>query len=188
MTSLKRIRSDKRLTGWHSTPSTVYTTPLSCLCYYMPQTPGPYCLLMWGLWMLSTRIVWDSCLESDGTIESSLKWWTEMLKYFSGPVSLHCPISYLVYALLIWACGSTWRRHTGKHGSAAPRKPITQPIAWPHVASPTWSSTEQVVRPATKWLYPSGWRPLEACSRSWTWWCNDATALAGYANMMMIQL
>ena len=27
----------------------------------------------------------------------------------------------------------------------------------------------------------------EACCRPWTWWCNDATALAGYATMMMTQ-
>ena len=46
---------------------------------------------------------------------------------------------------------------------------------------PGWSSTEQVARPATKRFHPSDWRPLEACCRPWTWWCNDATALAGYA-------
>jgi len=23
---------------------------------------------------------------------------------------------------------------------------------------------------------------------TWTWWCNDATALAGYANMMMMMM
>ena len=33
-------------------------------------------------------------------------------------------------------------------------------IAWPLVASPTWSSTEQVARPATKRFHPSHWRPL----------------------------
>jgi len=42
---------------------------------------------MWGLWMLSTRCVWDSCLESDGTTKS------EMMKYNNGPVWLHCLIS-----------------------------------------------------------------------------------------------
>ena len=86
----------------------------------------------------------------------------------------------------IWACGSTWRRHTGKHGSSAPHQRITQPTSCPQVASPTWSSAEQVARPATKRFRPSDWRPLEACCRPWTWWCNDATALAGYANMMMM--
>ena len=35
-------------------------------------------------------------------------------------------------------------------------------------------------------LHPSDWRPLSACCRPWTWWCNDATALAGYATMMMM--
>ena len=86
----------------------------------------------------------------------------------------------------IWACGSTWRRHTGKHGSSAPHQRITQPTSWPHVASPTWSSTEQLARPATKQFHPSNWRALEACCRPWTWWCNDATALAGYATVMMM--
>ena len=88
----------------------------------------------------------------------------------------------------IWACGSTWRRHTGKHGSSAPHQRITQPTSWPHVASPTWSSTEQLARPAMKRFHPSDWRPLEACCRPWTWWCNDATALAGYAKMMMMMM
>jgi len=31
------------------------------------------------------------------------------------------------------------------------------------MASPTWSSTEQVARPATKRFHPSDWRTLEAC-------------------------
>jgi len=75
--------------------------------------------------------------------------------------------------------GSTWR-HTGKHGSSVPHQRIIQPTSWPS----TWSSTEQVARPATKRFHPEG--PLEACRRPWTWWCNDATALAGYATMMMM--
>jgi len=58
--------------------------------------------------------------------------------------------------------------------------------SWPYVASPTWSSTEQVARPATKRFHPSDWRPLETCCRPWTWWCNDATALAGYATTTMM--
>ena len=85
----------------------------------------------------------------------------------------------------IWACGSTWRRHTGKHGSSAPHQRITQPTSWPHVASPTCSSTEQVARPATKRFHPSNWRPLETCRRPWY---NDVTALAGYANLMMMMM
>ena len=60
------------------------------------------------------------------------------------------------------------------------------PTSRPHVASPTWSATEHVARPATKRYHPSHGRALEACCRPWTWWCNDATALAGYATMTMI--
>jgi len=37
--------------------------PDTCfVCYCTQQTPGPYYQLMWGLWMLSTRSVWGSCL------------------------------------------------------------------------------------------------------------------------------
>ena len=82
----------------------------------------------------------------------------------------------------------TWRHHTGKHGSSAPHQGITQPTSWPHVASPTWSSTEQVARPATIRFHTSHLRPLEACCRPWTWWCNEATALAGHANLMMMMM
>ena len=41
-------------------------------------------------------------------------------------------------------------------------------------------------RPATTRFHPNDWRPLEACCRPWTLWCNDATALAAYATMMMM--
>ena len=139
--------------------------------------------LMSGLWMLSTRSGWDSCLESDGTTES------EMMKYYNGPRSdFTVPSPIPSTHLGIWACGSTWRRHTGKHGSSAPHQRINQPTYWPHAASPTWSSTEQVARPATKRFHTSDWRPLETCCRPWTWWCHDATALAGYATMMMMMM
>ena len=59
---------------------------------------------------------------------------------------------------------------------------------WPHVASPAWSSAEPVARPATKRFHASDWRPLEACCRPWTCWCNDATALAAYATVMMMMM
>jgi len=150
-----------------------------CLCCYTPQTPGRYSQLMWGLWMLSTRSVWDSCLESDGTTES------EMMKCYKGPVWLHCPISYRVDASRYLGMWLDLTTHL-KRGSSAPYKRIIQPTSWPHVVSATWSSTEQVARPATKRFHPSDWRPLEACCRPWTWWCNDATALAGYATKMMM--
>jgi len=41
-------------------------------------------------------------------------------------------------------------------------------------------------RPATERFHPSDWRPLAVCCRPWTWWRNDATALAGYATKMMM--
>jgi len=40
-----------------------------------------------------------------------------------------------------------------------------------------------------KRFHPSSdWRALEACCRPWTWWCNDATALAGYVKLMMMMM
>jgi len=133
--------------------------------------------------MLSTRTVWDSCLESD--VRPSPKWWSTTTDRSDFTVSVSSPIPST--HLGIWACGSTWR-HTGKYGSSAPHQRITQPTSWPHVASPTWSSTEQVAGQATKRPHQSDWRPLDACCRSWSWWCNDATALAGYATVMMIMM
>jgi len=49
-------------------------------------------------------------------------------------------------------------------------------------------------RPRNNWLDQlrndstpsSDWRALEACCQPWTWWCNDATALAGYATMTIM--
>ena len=59
--------------------------------------------------MLFIRSVWDSCLESDGTTES------EMMKYFSGPVWLYCPVSYPADAfryLGLWLDLTTSHRQT----------------------------------------------------------------------------
>jgi len=48
----------------------------------------------------------------------------------------------------------------------------------------TTGSTSYEIR-----FHPSSdWRALEACCRPWTWWCNDATALAGYATMTMMMM
>ena len=59
---------------------------------------------------------------------------------------------------------------------------ITQLTSWPHVASPIWSSTEQVARPATK-RFPDLWRGAvdrghggattrrpSLATRTWWWW------------------
>jgi len=107
------------------------------------------------VWVSALSFI-DSCLES-----------VEVLHHFGlgrtidrvrNDFTVSSPI--LSTHLCIWACGSTWRRHTGKHGSSATHQRITQLTSWPHVASPTWSSTEQVARPATKRFHTSDWRPL----------------------------
>jgi len=68
-------------------PNTVAVS--DTLTWLHPQAfTWPYYQLIWGLWMLYTRSVWDSCLESNGTTES------ETMKYFSGLAWLHCLISY----------------------------------------------------------------------------------------------
>ena len=141
MTSLKRIWSDKHLTL--DTKLRIGPMPFvaSVRPNYTPQTPGPYYQLIWGLWMLSTRSAWDSCLESDCTTES------EMMKYFSGPSDFTVSSPILSTHLDIWACDSNWRRHTGKHGSSAPHQCITQPTSWPYVASPSPPG-----HPRNKWV------------------------------------
>ena len=48
--------------------------------------------------------------------------------------------------------------------------------------------TQQVTRPTTKRFHMSHWRALEACCRPWTWWCKDATPLAGYATKMTMTM
>ena len=53
-----------------------------------------------------------------------------------------------------------------------------------NASNPIWSSKEQVARWTLRRLHRSDQRPLEVCCRPWTWWCNDATALAGYATTM----
>ena len=111
----------------------------------------------------------------------SPKWWSTTMDQSEFTVPSPIPMMHLG----ISAWGSTWRWHTGKHGSSTPHQRITQPTSWPHMASPTWSFKEQVVRPAMKRFHPSDWRLLEACCRLWTWQCNDAMALAGYVQTMI---
>ena len=144
--------------------------------------PEPYSQLMWGLWMLSTRSVWDSYLGCE------IRWYDriqndEVLQR-TGQTSL----SHLLSHRLVSVFGHMARLDDNTRADMVPHQHITQPTSWQHVASPTWSSTEQVVRPATKRFYPSDWRPLEACCWPWTWWCNDATALAGYVTTTMIMM
>jgi len=42
---------------------------------------------------------------------------------------------------------------------------------------------DQLRNDATRSIGGDLWRRV--CCRPWTWWCNDATALAGFATMMM---
>ena len=98
-------------------------------------------------------------------VRPSQKWWSTTTDRSDFTVPSPIPSTHLG----IWARGLTWRRHTGKRGSSAPHQRITQPTSWPHVASPAWSSTEQLARPATKRFHTSDWRALEACCRPWTW-------------------
>ena len=121
-----------------------------------------------------------------------MHWWPEWLVQACQGCPGKSPLMIIVVVALCGVVGldwgSTWWHHTGKHGSSAPHQRIAQPTSWPHVASPTWSSTEEVARPATKRFHPSDWRALEACCWPWTWWCINATALASYANLMMLMM
>jgi len=47
---------------------------------------------------------------------------------------------------------------------------------------------ENVARPTPRRFCPFHRRPLEARCRRWTQCCNDATAVAGYATVMMMMM
>jgi len=83
-------------------------------------------------------------------VRPSPKWWSTTTDRSDFTVSSPIPSMHLG----VWACGSTWRRHTGKHGSSAAHQRIPQPTSWPQVASPTWSSTEQVTHLVTHLVWP----------------------------------
>jgi len=109
-------------------------------------------------------------------VRLSLKWWSTTMNQSDFTVPSAIPLTHFC----IWARGVTWRWHTGKHGSSAPHHRVTQPTSWPHMASPTWSSTEQVTRPAPVQLETTGgmlstvdmavWWPSPATQQWWWWW------------------
>ena len=88
-------------------------------------------------------------------VRTSLKWWSTTMDWSDFTVPSPIPLTHLG----ICAYGLTWRRHTGEYDCSAPRQLITQPTSWPHIASPTWSSMEQVARSTTKQFRTSDWRP-----------------------------
>ena len=118
--------------------------------------------------------VWDSCLESNGTTES------RVIKYYSGLIWLHCPISYPIDAsqyLSMWLDLTKTHQQTWLFSSTS-----TYHSTDLMTARPTWSSTEQVARSATKRFHLSDWRPLEACCWPWT---RQVQQRDGYAMMMI---
>ena len=144
--------SDRRmiLSDWRKILSTAF-----CLCYCTPQTPGPYYQLMWGLWILSTRSVWDSCLESNGRLQPSLKWWTiqqtglTSLSHISYPVdasrylSMWLDLTTGLHLVVHGTSGSTsyettpqsdwelWRRAVDRrHGGATTQRPSPATETW----------------------------------------------------------
>ena len=86
-----------------------------------------------------------------------------------------------------------WLDLTTSHrqsGSSAPHQRITDSTdlltarGVAHlVVHGTTGSTSYEIR-----FHTSDWRAVEACCRPWTWWCNDATDLAGYATMTMMMM
>ena len=73
-----------------------------------------------------------------------------------------------------WACGSTFRRHTGNMALQLHINDMTI-LNRLHVASPTWSSTEHVARPATKWFHPFHGYANVTCAAP-AWWSRDQSA------------
>ena len=119
----------------------------------------------------------------------------EVLQRISGPVWLHCLISYPVDAsryLGMWLDFTTTHRQTWLFSST-----VHINLSLNRPPDHTWRRPYAPGRPRNKWLEQLqndstrrayDWRPLETSCRPWTWWCNDATALACYANSMIINL
>jgi len=107
--------------------------------------------------MLSTRSVWDCCLESDGTTES------DMMKCYNGSV---CPISYPVDVF-----GHVARLDDDTPVNMALQLHINISLNRP--SDRTWRRPPGRTR--NKWLDQlrnDSTRPtadLEACCRPWTW-------------------
>jgi len=100
-------------------------------------------------------------------------------------------VNSMLVRCIVGSSEQPWRPrdHTRRPHTRPPHRSFSYRINITRRA-PTWSSTEQqLARPATKRFHPSSdWRAVEACCRPWTWWCNDATALAGYATMTMMMM
>ena len=74
-------------------------------------------------------------------VRRSPKWWSTTTDWSDFTVPSLIPWMHLG----IWACDSTWWRHTSKHGSSVPHQRITQPTP-----DCTWHC--QPGRPRNKWL------------------------------------
>jgi len=91
---------------------------------------------MFDLLTLGTKFAQPACHEAPAAVDRypldpGISWYDrvrndEVLQR-TGLTSLSSPIQPT--HLGIWARGSTWRCHTGKHGSSAPHQRITQPTS-----------------------------------------------------------
>ena len=160
--------------GWHSTPSSVglYQTLVLSVLLYAADTWTLLSADVRTLDAFHQKCLMRQLLESDGMTES------KMMKYYNGPVWLHCPVSYPVDAsryLGMWLDLTTTHRQT-----------------WLFSSTSTYHSTDlltarNVAHLVVHWIsgltsyetIPPVWLETSGCCRPWTWWCNDATALAG---------
>ena len=151
--SLTWILSDKHLTL--DTKLHMYQTLVVSVLLYAADT---WTLLAADVTWNSTRNAWDDCSEFACTAESGITIPATDQPGFT--VSSRILLTYLS----VWACGSARWKHTCKQGSPSPCQHITQSSSWPHMATSTWSSMEQVARPPQRWFQLFHWRPLKA-------WC-----------------
>jgi len=119
------------------------------------------------------EVSWDGCLESDGMTES------EIMKYYNGQVWLHHPIVAHLYLGIMTPANMS--PAPCKHNSRSPESTWCCP---PGRSRNKYYNGQVWLHHPIDQLWNDSTHPiglLEMCCQPRTWWCNNVTALAGYA-------
>jgi len=177
MTSLKHVWSDKRLT--RDTKLRIYQTIVLSVLLYAADT--------WTLLSADVRTVdafHQKCLSRLLGIQCYDRVRNDKVLQRTGLTSL----SHLLSRRCVSVFGHVPPLDDDTPANIALQLHIDVSLDQP--LDCTWRHPPG--RPQNKWLdcrfHLSDWRLLEACCQLWTWWCNDATALAGCTNMMMMMM
>jgi len=110
--------------------STMYVIYITICRWHLDLTTG-WCELSAGCFPpeISETAAWNL----------SEKWWSVTMDRSDFTFASPIPSTHLG----IWACGSTWRRQTGKHGSSAPHQHITHRLpdhTWHRPPGSLWNN------------------------------------------------